>query len=331
MSHDDTALIPASRDPSDLALRRDALNEEVRAHVEESTSAATRRAYRSDWRDFETWCRGHGEAALPATPDTVARYVTDLGHELKASTLQRRLASISVAHRLAGHESPTHAELVHKTMRGIRRSKAQAGEAPDQKEAAVTAIVKRLVASFPDDTTAHLRNRALILLGFAGAFRRSELVALDASDLRFTNEGLIVRVRLSKTDQEGTGDEKGIPYGSRIQTCPVRTLRAWLDTAGISTGAIFRAVDRNGHVRKGRLSDHSVAAIIKEAAKRADLDPAAYAGHSLRAGLATAAAQAGVSERVIMAQTGHKSVQVARRYIRRGDLFRENAAAEVGL
>ncbi len=316
--------------PTSLTTRRAKQNEAVREYVDASTAANTRRAYRSDWQDFEVWCAAHYEQALPAAPETVARYLTDLAKVAKAATLDRRLSSISMAHQFADLETPTRTVLVRKTMKGIRRQKVLGREMVTQKEAAVTAIVRDFVAVFPDTPTG-LRNKALILIGFAGAFRRSELVALDMADLKFSAEGVVITVRQSKTDQEGEGTQKGIPYGRKPMTCPVRALRAWLDAADIVTGPVFRPIDRHGNIKPQALTAQSVALIVKQAAGKAGYDPTVFAGHSLRAGLATAAAQAGVSERIIMAQTGHKSVTVARRYIRRGELFSENAAADVGL
>ncbi len=313
-----------------LSTTRELQNEAVRAYVEASTAKNTRRAYQIDWQHFLSWCTEHQETAMPATPDTVARYLTAYANTHKVNTLARRLASISVAHQFADLETPTRTVLVRKTMKGIRRAKAERRELITQKEAAVTEIVREFVQTFPE-TPAGLRNRALMLLGFAGAFRRSELVGLDMHDLKFTNEGIVITVRTSKTDQEGEGMQKGIPMGRKLLTCPVRALKAWLHCAGIVTGAVFRPIDRHGTIKQQALSDQSVALIIKQAAVAAGYDATEFAGHSLRAGLATAAAQVGVSERVIMAQTGHKSVMVARRYIRRGELFQENAAADVGL
>jgi site-specific recombinase XerD len=309
---------------------RQRLSEQARAYVDASKAPNTLRAYRADWADFHTWCAAHGEQPLPAAPDAVARYLADHAETLKASTLQRRLTSIAVAHRYAGLPSPADAPLVQETLKGIRRTKARAGETVARKEAAVTAIIRRMVTALPD-TLAGARDRAILLLGFAGALRRSELVALDLDDLRFTHEGLVITLRRSKTDQEGQGEEKGIPYGSNPDTCPVRAVRRWLELAAIAPGPIFAPIDRHGRIRPARLCPQGVAIIIKRAAERAGLDPAQFAGHSLRAGLATAAAEAGVSERSIMSQTGHRSVAVARRYIRRGSLFRDNAAAQVGL
>jgi integrase len=178
-----------------------------------------------------------------------------------------------------------------------------------------------------------LRDRALILLGFAGAFRRSELVGLTVDDCAFGKDGLTVTLRRSKTDQAGAGRKIGIPYGSNPETCPVRTMQAWIEQAalsavgpGVSTGPLFRSINRHGQVQPGGLSGIDVARVVKKLAQRAGLDAAKYAGHSLRAGHATSAAIAGASERSIMNQTGHRSVQMVRRYIRDGSLFRENSA-----
>ena len=175
------------------------------------------------------------------------------------------------------------------------------------------------------------RDRALILLGFAGAFRRSELVGLDVEDCTIGRDGLTIILRRSKNDQEGAGRKVGIPYGSNPETCPVRTIQAWMAQAGITAGPLFRSVNREGKVQPSRLSGIDVARIIKKLARRGGLDPYKYAGHSLRAGHATAAAVGGASERSIMNQTGHRSVQMVRRYIRDGNLFRENSATKLGL
>lgn len=286
----------------------------------------TVRAYRSDWAHFEGWCAAHGLPALPATEATVAMYLTDLADHLSTSTLQRRISSISQAHKASGHPSPTKGR-VATVWQGIRRAKgtAQKGKAP-----ARTQEVASMVATCGDGPLG-LRDRALLLVGFAGAFRRSELVALDMADVAFGADGVTVTIRRSKTDQEGAGQKVGLPYGSHPQTCPVRNLRAWLDAAGIAGGPVFRSVDRHGNVKASTLTSQSVALVVKRCAKAAGLNPRDYAGHSLRAGLATAAAEAGVSERTIMAQTRHRSLPMVRRYIREGNLFRENAAASVGL
>ena len=201
--------------------------------------------------------------------------------------------------------------------------------------------IRRMVRSQSMRTNSGIRNRALLLIGFAGAFRRSELVDLDVEDLDFRDEGLVITVRRSKTDQEGQGLLKGIPYGSDRDTCPIRSLQLWLETASITSGAIFRSVNkgdkvilhrrRNGEVIEARLGGRDVARIVKRCAQRAGLDPQRYAGHSLRAGFATTAAERQVPEQEIMDQTGHKSLLMLRRYIRKGSVLKNNAAAKIGL
>jgi len=303
------------------------VREQARDYAQRAKAPNTRRAYRADWADFTAWCRAHDRAPLPAAPETVALYLSALAGHRKTSTLARRLSAISQAHQVAGHPSPTKDQSVRAVAAGIRRAK---GTAQEGKVPTVTADVRLMVAALPD-TLMGRRDRALLLLGFAGAFRRSELVALDVADVAERPEGLAVTIRRSKTDQEGAGRTVGIPYGSHYESCPVRALRAWLAAASIAQGPLFQAINRHDQLLPGRLSPQGVARAVKRAAAAAKLDPTKYAGHSLRAGLATAAAEAGVSERAIMAQTGHKSLPMVRKYIRSGSIFRENAAAEVGL
>jgi len=303
-----------------------AIEAQARAYAREAKSANTRRAYASDWADFAGWCQAHGLTPLPAAPATVALYLTSAAERLKTSTMGRRLTAISQAHRAADHPSPTKSATVRAVAAGIRRTK---GTAQQGKAAAVTDEVRLMVAGLPA-TRRGRRDRALLLLGFAGAFRRSELVALDVADVEEKPEGLVVTLRRSKTDQEGAGRTVGIPYGGHPPSCPVRALRAWLADSGIVEGALFRGVKNDGTLL-GRLSDKGVARVVQRRAQAVGLDPARYGGHSLRAGLATAAAAAGKSERAIMAQTGHKSSAMVRRYIRSGELFSDNAAAGLGL
>lgn len=299
----------------------------TREYVVGARARNTLRGYRADWNDFVAWCGKYGKGELPASAETVAYYLTMLAETRKCSTLQRRISAISQAHQAAGHPSPTHEMLVRTTWAGIRRAKgtAQVGKSPT-----LTADIRRMVDTLPETLTG-VRDRALLLVGFAGAFRRSELVGLKREDIAIGSEGITVTLVRSKTDQEGAGRKIGIPYGSKPHTCAVRSLQAWLDAANIESGPIFRGINRHGTVLPKALSDRAVALIVKGAASAAGLDAAQYAGHSLRAGLATSAAQAGVSERAIMNQTGHVSVNMVRRYIRDGSLFRENAAGEVGL
>jgi len=302
--------------------------ERAHAYAGRSKSEATIRAYAAGWRDFLSFCEQRGASPLPASDQMVAAYLADLADRgAKAATIARRLVVISQAHKAADLPSPTTSSLVSRTHAGIRRTlgTAQNGKAP-----ALVDDRKRMLDKLPN-TRVGLRDRALLLLGFAGAFRRSELVSLDLADLEFTRAGLIVTLRRSKTDQEGNSRRLGIPYGSGEQTCPVRSLQAWLESARIVDGPVFRSLDRFHRVQPGRLSDKAVALVVKRRAKAVGLDPARYAGHSLRAGLATSAAAAGASERVIMSQTGHRSADMVRRYIREGSLFQSNPAAMVGL
>lgn len=299
------------------------LVEDVRDGLADAISEATRRAYQSDWRTFARWCDERAVSALPAHAATVAAFLRHLeGLGRRVSTISRALASVSEGHKAAGHESPRGSVLVRKTLQAIRR---RVGVAPRQKSPVLSDQLRSMAAALGSDLQG-ARDRALLLVGFAGAFRRSELVALNVRDVTFTNEGVEATVRRSKTDQEGAGRKVGIPYGLLPTTCPVRALRAWLDAASITSGPVFRSVGRDGGLG-GRASDKAVARAVKRAAGLVGLDPAGFAGHSLRAGLATAAAKAGKSERAIMRQTGHKSATMLRRYIRDAELFSDNAAA----
>lgn len=319
---------------SDLVLSEAAQLEQLRlahdaaaGYLSKSRAQNTRRAYRSDWADFQAWCEAHGLASLPALPQTVTCYLADRAGSLAVSTLERRVSAISYQHRARKHDSPTSSVLVQDVMAGIRHEhgSAQVGKAPMLVED-LRAIVKLL----PEDPAGR-RDRALLLLGFAGAFRRSELVALDVEHLEVVRAGMVVHIGRSKTDQEGRGHKLGIPHGSRRETCPVRAVQAWLREAGIESGPVFRRVYRSGRVGEERLTDRAVALVIQRWAAAAGLDSDRLAGHSLRAGLCTEAAAAGVEEREIMAQSRHTSVQMVRRYIRDGQLFRGNAAGRVGL
>lgn len=297
--------------------------------LQASKAANTVRGYRSDWNDFTAWCSAQRLAPLPAEPATVALYLADLtGSGAATSTIQRRISSISQAHQAAGHRpSPTSDVRVRQVMRGIRRT---LGTAPRNQKAPLSAAeLRKLVATCPPETLAGRRDRALLLIGDLGAFRRSELVALDAEDVAETDAGLRIRLRRSKTDQEAAGTEKGIPRKADPEVCPARALRAWREAAGIEDGPLWRAVNRHDQIQPGRLTDRAVALVVKRASRRAGLDPDRYAGHSLRSGFATAAAEAGAPERAIMRQGGWTSEAMVRRYIRMGDLFRENAAAYV--
>lgn len=302
-------------------------SQQVQEFIRASKAENTLRGYQSDWRNYCMWCELHSVQPLPATPETVASYIAECAYRLKVGSIQRRLNAIAEGHKAMALESPTHHAIVRNTMKGIRRT---LGTAPVQKAPALTEDIRTMV----DATDAGLigvRDRALILLGFAGAFRRSELVGLNLEDCAFGKDGLTITLRRSKVDQEGVGRKIGIPYGSNPETCPVRNVQAWIESAGITSSSLFRSINRHGQIQQRRLAGLDVARILKKLAERAGLDAAKYAGHSLRAGHATSAAIAGASERSIMNQTGHRSVQMVRRYIREGSLFRENSGGKLGL
>lgn len=299
----------------------------AREFARRSKAENTIRGYRADWREFCGWCEAAGVCPLPALPEVVASYLADCAGRVKVGSIQRRMNAIAEAHKAVGVESPTHHPMVANTMKGIRRT---IGTASVQKSPTLTDDIRAMVDA-TDSGLIGLRDRALVLLGFAGAFRRSELVGLDLEDCSFGKDGLTVTLRRSKTDQEGVGRKVGIPYGANPETCPVRTVQAWIDAAVVDSGPLFRSINRHGRIQPGRLSGIDVARVVKKLAQRAGLDPARFAGHSLRAGHATSAAIGGASERSIMNQTGHRSVQMVRRYIRDGSLFRENSAGKLGL
>jgi integrase len=258
----------------------------------------------------------------------VALYISDLAGVKSAATLRRRLTTISRAHDIAGLETPTRRAVVREAWKGIARS---FGTASTAKTPARIDELRTMVGALDLDRLIGARDRALLVVGFAGALRRSELVALDVSDVSELADGLRVLIRRSKTDQEGAGYALGLPYGSDPLTCPVRSYRAWLEAAGIQAGPIFRPVTKGGALGLRRLSDRAVAEVVKRTAERVGLDPVVLAGHSLRSGLITSAAEAGVHERAIMRHSRHKSIPVMRRYIHEATLFTENAAAMVGL
>jgi len=319
-------MTPAEEGPS-LPATLESMADDARHYIASAKAPATRRAYRSDWAHLCAWCHTHDRAALPAEADTVALYLSDLARTAKPATLQRRLSSISQAHQDAGHPTPTVDPVVRAVHAGIRRTQ---GTAPMVKAPAVTAELRAMVEHLREDLRG-TRDRAMLLIGFAAALRRSELVALDRCDVAETAEGLVVTLRRSKTDPEGGGRKIGVPYGSRPATCPVRALRAWTETAGIVDGPLFLTIDRSGCLGDTRASDRAVARAVQRAARAAGLDPVCYAGHSLRAGLATSAAAAGASERSIHEPNRPQILPILRRYIRDGNLFTDNAAATVGL
>jgi len=312
--------------------------DKARDYMLRSRTGNTRRAYGADWRDFAAWCADAGLEALPAGSETVGLYLAARASTHRPATLDRRLVAITAAHRAAGYGLDTRHATIRETLAGIKRTHgtAQTGKAP-----AVAADIRAMVEAQPDGLLG-CRNRALILLGFDSACRRSELEALDVEDVALTHDGIVLTLHRSKTDQAGAGRQIGVPYRSNPAMCTVRAVQDWIEAAGISTGALFREigpggqlvatyVDALGRRRGERLSGKSIALVVKAAARAAGLDPVRYGGHSLRAGFATAAAQAGAAERSIMQQTGHKSLPMVRRYIRLGNLFSDNAAALISL
>jgi integrase len=295
--------------------------------IRESKARNTVRGYQADWHHFTGWCQDHGQLPLPASPDSVALYLADLSTTHKPATLTRRISAISQAHQISGIESPTMASKVRLVMAGIRRT---LGTAQVAKSPVLVEDLKRMISKLPEGLIG-VRDRVLLLIGFCGAFRRSELVALDLDAVEITADGLVITIKRSKTDQEGVGRKVGLPYAAHKETCPVRSLQEWLEKSGITEGPLFRPINRHGRMATERLSGSAVGKIVKRYATAVGLDATKFGGHSLRSGLATSAAAAGASERSIMAQTGHRSVNMVRRYIRDGSLFRENAAAVVGL
>jgi integrase len=287
--------------------------------IEHSLADSSRKAYRSDLDHFGAW-----GGAIPASPETVAAYLAAHVETLSVATLVRRIATLSKAHRAKGLPNPCQSEIVRATLKGIKRLRGTAQrEAKPLLRDDLFLMLDRMGESLKD-----VRDRALLLLGFAGGFRRSELVGLDCDDIEQVRQGMIVTLRRSKTDQEGAGRKIGIPHG-RTRHCPVAALDAWLTLAATEAGPIFRLVDRYGRIHPERLSGEAVCLIIRERLAAAGCDPTGYSGHSLRAGFATSAAQAGVSSVKIRAQTGHASDTMLARYIRDGELFAGNAAGAI--
>jgi len=292
----------------------------VRAYLAAEKSASTRRAYAGDWADFQRWCDASVLASLPASPATAARYLAQLADSgLKASTIARRVAAIRYAHKAAGLEPPTNAEGVKAVMRGIRRSK---GARPNRKKPATAELLAQAIALLPD-TLRGLRDRAVLLIGFAAARRRSEIVSLNVEDVEFRRKGIVIEIRRSKTDQEGRGQLVPVPRGRALK--PVAALEAWLAAARIEAGPIFREIDRHGRVGAAALSDRSVARIVKAAFAPLGLDVADFSGHSLRAGFVTSALEAGIDPLKIMPITGHVKVDTLKIYDRRENGFDDHA------
>lgn len=296
----------------------------ARDYVKAAKAPNTRRAYHTQWTLFARWCERRGRAALPTESATLALYLADRARRgRKVATLSLALSAIRAAHRDANFPDPADTVEVRTVWEGIRRTHGTA-----QRRAAPLSAgdIAKISAKLRSGTPRTARDRAMILVGFAGAFRRSELVALDVADLTFKPaHGLVVRVKRSKTDQNAAGADVAIPFGSNSSLCPVQALRAWLAAGSVTEGPVFRSIDRHGNLG-GRLDGRDVARIVKAAAERAGLDATLVSGHSLRAGLATSAALAGKSDRAIMAQGRWRSRAMMDRYVRSADQWRDNAA-----
>ena len=295
------------------------LRVDVQRLISASLSEGTKRGYRHDIDQFEAW-----GGTIPASPETIAAHLAHLSSTHKTATIVRRVTALSKAHEAIGAPNPTKSEIVKATMRGIKRT---IGTASREAKPVLREDLFQMLECM-GDSTKEKRDKAILLLGFAGAFRRSELIGLNVADIEHVRQGIIVTLRRSKTDQTGAGYRLGIPFG-RSRWCPIKHLTDWLDHAKIENGPIFRGINRHGHVADQRLSGEAVSIIVKERAEAAGFDPNAYSGHSLRAGLATSAVIAGVSTLSIRRTTRHASDQMLARYVRVGDMFTDNAAGAV--
>ena len=314
------AVLPS---PAPLAL----LVERANTFAQNSRAGSTRRAYFSDFETFRAWCARQGLDPLPATPATVAVYLADLATLGRApATIERALAGIAHEHRARGFEWARAHPAIGAVMRGIRR---ELGTAPNQKAPVEIAELAALVAVLGDGLQ-DTRDRAILTVGWFGAFRRAELVAITVADVAEQREGIVVTLRRSKGDQEGRGAEKGIAYASSLAICPVRSLAEWRARSKIATGPLFRSIDCKDRIGPRGLCDKMIALIVQRTAERAGLDPHNLAGHSLRAGFCTTAARRGKSLDAIMRQTLHKSERVVRRYIRHAKVFDDNASVGLG-
>ena len=307
-----------------------ALQEETLINLKNSKASNTVRAYKSDFNDFGLFCAQNGFKSLPSDPKIVSLYLTQLSTKnVKISTIKRRLVSIGVIHKLKGHYLDTKHPLIVENLMGIKRRKAtiQNGKKP-----ILINILKKIINVIDQQKKEKIkicRDRTIILIGFSGGFRRNEIVSLDFDDLDFVEEGLKINIKRSKTDQFGAGSTKGLPYFENSQYCPVVSIQKWIEISKINSGAIFRRFTKGSNLSEKRLTDQTVALLIKEYLGLAGIDSTNYSGHSLRSGFATSAAEAGAEERTIMAMTGHKSTEMVRRYIKNADLFKNNALNKI--
>ena len=307
-----------------------ALKEETLLNLKSSKASNTVRAYKSDFNDFSLFCIQNGFKQLPSEPKIVSLYLTHLStKETKMSTLKRRLVSIGVIHKLKGHYLDTKHPSIIENIMGIKRRK---GSVQKGKKPLLINYLKKLINVIDDNRDEEikkLRDRTIILIGFSGGFRRNELVSLDYDDLDFVPEGVKINLKRSKTDQFGEGSLKGLPYFDNSKYCPVLSVQKYLDKSNISAGALFRRFNKGSILSKNRLTDQTVAILIKKYLQLAGIDNKNYSGHSLRSGFATSAAESGAEERSIMAMTGHKSTEMVRRYIKEANLFKNNALNKI--
>ena len=305
------------------------LHEDTLNNLRSSKANNTLRAYKSDFKDFSLFCAKHGFSSMPTEPKVVSLYLTHLSSSSKISTLRRRLVSIGVVHKLKGHYLDTKHPIIIENLLGIKRKK---GSIQTGKKPILINHLKQIINVIDDqkiEKIKKLRNRTLILVGFGGGFRRSELISIDHEDLEFVEDGVKITLRRSKTDQFGEGLLKGLPYFTNEKYCPVTSLKNWINLSKIKTGAIFRRFTKGSILSSNRLTDQSVVLIIKDCLKQAGIENHNFSGHSLRSGFATVAAESGADERSIMAMTGHKTTQMVRRYIREGNIFKNNALNKI--
>ena len=305
------------------------LHEDTLNNLKLSKANNTLRAYKSDFKDFGAFCAKHGFNSMPTEPKVVSLYLTHLSANSKISTLRRRLVSIGVVHKLKGHYLDTKHPIIIENLMGIKR---KMGTMQTGKKPILINHLKQIINIIDEqkiEKIKKLRNRTLILVGFSGGFRRTELISIDHEDLDFVDEGVKITLRRSKTDQFGEGQVKGLPYFNNEKYCPVTSLKNWMNLSKIKTGPIFRRFAKGSILTEHRLTDQSVVLIIKEHLKLAGIENQNYSGHSLRSGFATTAAESGAEERSIMAMTGHKSTEMVRRYIKEANLFKNNALDKV--
>ena len=305
------------------------LHEATLDNLKSSKANNTLRAYRSDFKDFGAFCSKHGLNSLPSEPKIISLYLTHLSKNSKISTLRRRLVSISMVHKLKGHYLDTKHPIIVENLMGIKRTigSIQKGKKPlliNDLKTIVNVIDEKILSEIKK-----FRDKSIILIGFGGGFRRNELISIDHDDLEFVSEGLKITIKRSKTDQYGEGMIKGIPYFANEIYCPVVNLKKWLEISKINSGPVFRRFSKGSSLTNKRLTDQSVVLLIKKYLNLAGIDNKNFAGHSLRSGFATVAAESGADERSIMAMTGHKTTQMVRRYIREANIFKNNALNKI--